>query len=161
MSSYAQEKIEFGKIYSVHLEIFSNDSVVVRSFIVTTGTPSYFTSQDTGYVAQIISRDGKELFSGNIIVSFGVIVEPSDFNLISDRVVLDLRIPASSDAARLRILHEGKTLVDAGVPSEAQIFNLLYFILGVVLIVGGVIAFFLIRKRVMSSNYENLKRKWQ
>jgi hypothetical protein len=90
----AVKGVEWGTVYSLDMEIFKDDRVILQSITASNGTTSYFPTSNTGYSIRTLSSDGRELFSANLGVSFTIIFD----NKVStrDSTSINVRVPFST-----------------------------------------------------------------
>jgi hypothetical protein len=109
ISASAQE-MAYQKVYSVLLEIYKDDTTVLKSISEEEGVISQFLSINTGYEVKVLSKD-KELFGGNLPVSFIITMEPGEENgsaVVFEKNVttVHFRVPSYENADRIEVYHD-------------------------------------------------------
>ncbi|MEM5853198.1 MAG: hypothetical protein QXG39_05745 [Candidatus Aenigmatarchaeota archaeon] len=111
------------KIIVLELLIFQNDTVILKSFIITDGVPDKFFPQEINpsYLLKIISFDGQVVFQENLRISF--LAYPTSFSEnVSDTVInlekvnLYLKLPFFETAEKIQIYHDSKLIFDFKIP---------------------------------------------
>ncbi|MEM5792914.1 MAG: hypothetical protein QXY45_00955 [Candidatus Aenigmatarchaeota archaeon] len=104
-------KIELQNVYSIYVEVFRNDSVNPISVGTVRGTISHFSSQQKDYSVKVLGPRDKILFERYLEIPFVIYLEPEgSLNLESN--LIQLRVPYSEEATRIRLYHLGKIILD-------------------------------------------------
>jgi hypothetical protein len=109
-------------IFGLYLSVYRNDSVVVESFEVLEGDVNIESYGTQIYVVKMVSKEGKELFSGDLGLSFTASADR--FNekgeMYSEAVELEkaepfLRLPFINDVETIKLYHKDKMILDLPV----------------------------------------------
>lgn len=121
----------------------------------------------TEYKYEMISAEGRNVFSSKFTIPREVIVEGED-SVILDNVNVTVIVPYIAGAERILIKGENnETLLSVDVskfsnPEEESLIlgnsNMIIFLAIGIIAITGVIVFIVFRKK--QNDYENLKKKW-
>ena len=105
-------------IYVLNLDVYSNDTVTLKSLNRSVGLTSQFLDSEAPYKVKMFSGS-RELFSGNLYISFTVITDPPILDLQLEKNPLELRVPYFPEADMLKIYHNGKEIFFVRLKLEA------------------------------------------
>jgi len=117
--SISLTKSQEGKVYSLLLHIFRNDTIILKDLSIIYSLPTHFPTIDSGYYIEILSNERKVLIRENLPIYFTLAVfreskaeTKSPFPLQLDEIVIDLRLPYFENGKWIAIYHLDKKIFE-------------------------------------------------
>ena len=174
------------KVFSARMTIGKDDSVTISSFEVLDGKASSFPEYpDANYLIKIVSFDGRTLFEAPMKIDF--VVHPFPEGEIElNETERSFRLPFFTDAKRIEMYHDGRLIHSLNVadylcnknsrceenentencPTDCkksdqpkQESNNFLLILGIILLVIGIVALYVLIRRRNASKEAGILRK--
>ena len=117
-------KVELQTVYSLQVEIFRNDEVVLKDISSENGFVSSFPTTSRDYSIKVLGKNDKVLFDRDIEVSFVLNLEPIKTIQLKSSVV-HLRVPYFENAERIKIFHNSKEIFSIDLSEEVCNNNLI------------------------------------
>jgi len=115
--SNAQGSIQLQTVYSIDIEIFKNDNVILNSISAANATTSHFPTVNTDYKIKVLSNDGQELFNNNLGVSFTISLDPVGI-IETNSTTINPRVPFYANAKYIEIYHSGKKILNIDLSNQ-------------------------------------------
>jgi len=110
-------KIELQTIYSLHLEIFKDDKVILQNLNSETGLVSTFPKIPKEYSVKVLGSRNEVLFERDIDVSFTLLLEPL-VSIQTDSSIIHLRVPYFENAEKINFYHNNKEIFSIDLSKE-------------------------------------------
>lgn len=91
-------------VYKLDLDLYKNNTAKLNSIEVISGVTSHFSPSDADYEIKTLS-DSDELFSGNLQVSFDVMIDPPITGMALDEQNVRIRLPYHPNADKIKLYH--------------------------------------------------------
>ena len=110
-------KIDLQTVYSLQVEIFKNDNVVLQSLTAGNGTISTFPTTKRDYSIKVLNSGNKVLFEKDIEVSFILLLETMK-TVPLNSAIIHVRVPYFSNAKKISIYHFNKEIFSVDLSEE-------------------------------------------
>ena len=117
-------RVELQPVYSVQMEIFRNDSVILQDILAENGTISSYPVLRTDYSIKVLGTRNIILFNRNPAVLFTLNLEPYKTIQLNSTVV-HVRVPYFDNAESIVVYHFNKEILTIDLSKEICNNNLI------------------------------------
>jgi len=109
--------VNLQSVYSLQVEIFKDDSVVLQNLSAGNGTISTFPTTKKYYSIKVLGPMNKVLFDKDIEVSFILLLEPLKVVQLNSTII-HVRVPYFNNAKKISIYHLNKEIFSIDLSEE-------------------------------------------